>query len=92
MKALIIKDLSLSIELDGKSMAAVHGGTGKGLPSFNWPSHSSVSLSAVSFDASQMLGQSQNTEVNNGNNAAFVCGITSTVTPTQTGTNNIHFR
>ena len=94
MKALTIKDLSLSIELDGKSMSAVHGGMFRGgslsLPSFG-PSFSYTS-SDLSFGASQQLMQEQNTLVNNGNNAAFVHGITSNVTPTQTGTNNINFR
>jgi len=91
MKALTITDLSLSLDLDAGAMRAIHGGTGRGTPYFAWPSHTSVTTDSVDFNAAQMLGQSQNTQVMNGNNAAFVQGITSTVTPTQTGSNNIHF-
>lgn len=91
MKALTIKDLSLSLDLDTGAMRAVHGGTGRALPYFVWPSHTSIVTSSVDFNAAQMLGQSQNTQVNNGNNAAFVHGITATVTPSQSGSNNIHF-
>ena len=47
--------------------------------------------SNFSFDASQMIGQSQNVVNNNGNNAAFVSGITSTVSPIQQANNNINF-
>jgi hypothetical protein len=94
MKALTIKDLSHAVELDASSMSAVHGGMFKGgsltLPSFG-PSFSYTS-SDLSFGASQQLMQEQNTLVNNGNNVAFAHGITSTVTPTQTGSNNINFR
>ncbi|NEX63321.1 hypothetical protein [Noviherbaspirillum galbum] len=49
----------------------------------------SFAQSDMNFAATQQLGQSQNTLVNNGNNAAFVSGITSNVSPTQNGTNNI---
>jgi hypothetical protein len=45
--------------------------------------------SSFSLDASQVLGQSQNVVNNNGNNVAFASGISSTVNPTQTGSNNI---
>lgn len=45
----------------------------------------------LTFDVSQSLSQSQNTINNNGNNVAYASGITSTVTPTQTGSNNITF-
>ncbi|NEX60192.1 hypothetical protein [Noviherbaspirillum galbum] len=45
----------------------------------------------LNFSATQALGQEQNTQVNNGNNAAFVSGITSNVKPTQNGSNNISF-
>jgi len=96
MTSLLIKDLAVSEQLDARSMASVRGGTYSGcnlpLPSYCWPSPSgSLSKDDFKFDATQMLGQSQNTLVNNGNNVAFASGITSNVTPTQTGSNNIHF-
>ncbi|NEX62784.1 hypothetical protein [Noviherbaspirillum galbum] len=94
MQALNIKDLSATTELDAKAMSAVRGGMGysSGLTPFAMPSFGSLSLSASEFNvgAVQSLGQSQNTLVNNGNNAAFVSGITSCVNPTQNGSNNIH--
>ncbi|MFC7516688.1 hypothetical protein ACFQUU_16895 [Herbaspirillum sp. GCM10030257] len=98
MKALIIKDLAVSEELDARSMAAVRGGCYAGgygggyLPSPSYtPTPAPYGKGDFKFDATQMLNQSQNTVVNNGNNAAFVSGITSNVTPTQNGSNNIGF-
>ncbi len=90
MKSLLIKDLSRTQDLDRNTMAAVTGGMYKGgayfpLAVFDASKHSS------SFDATQLIGQSQNTLVNNGNNAAFVSGISSTVKPTQTANNTINF-
>jgi len=91
MKALNIKDLSASKDLDQKDMAAVSGGTYKGRPVGYWGPLVSVSKSERNFDAAQSLEQSQNTLVNNGNDAAFVHGIKSNVNPTQTGKNTINF-
>jgi len=98
MASLMIKDLSVTTELGQQAMAAVRGGYNKELkgamslsslgmemPKPAAPSHT------YAFDASQLIGQSQNVLNNNGNNAAFVCGITSTVNPTQTANNNINF-
>ena len=92
MTTLTIKDLSVTSELDRKDMAAVRGGS-KGLSSQYTPYMPSMRYTQSDFDfnASQLLGQQQNTEVNNGNNAAFVDDITATVNPHQTGTNNINF-
>jgi hypothetical protein len=86
MKALTITDLSMTTELDSKAMKSVRGGMGLS-PAFG-PKFS-FTQNEFNFGASQMLGQEQNTMVNNGNNAAFVCGITSNVNPTQNGHNNI---
>ncbi len=96
MATLIIKDLSVTAELDSKAMTAVRGGTSKGYTSSygSMPSYGpqfSISKNDFNFDASQLLGQSQETVVNNGNNVAFASGITATVNPTQTGTNTINF-
>lgn len=92
MKTLLIKDLPVTEELDRKAMACVVGGTSQGYTSYNGYSSpfGNISKSEFSFDASQLLGQSQNTLVNNGNNVAFSHDITSTVKPEQTGTNNIN--
>lgn len=97
MTTLILKDLSVTTELDARELSAVRGGS-RGLygdmgnfgPTYGGPSLS-YSQNDLNFNAAQSLGQCQNTQVNNGNNAAFVCGINSTVTPTQCGHNNINF-
>lgn len=99
MTTLIIKDLSVATDLDRSAMASVRGGTYKGykgmpsycLPDCWTPPSYGANPSSFSFDASQSIGQSQNVMNNNGNNAAFVHGITSTVNPTQTAHNNINF-
>ena len=89
MKTLIIKDLSVTAELDRKAMSAVHGGMLKGYSPYYWvPSYSE---SSFSFDATQVIGQVQNTTNVNGNNVAFATDIQSTVKPTQTASNNINF-
>jgi hypothetical protein len=97
MKALIIKDLSATIELDREELAAVHGGTYGGycMPDYCLPSYPTPKFGydkgSIDFNASQMLGQSQNTTVNNGNNVAFSSGISANVNPSQHGSNNISF-
>ena len=99
MATLIIKDLSVATELGHAAMAAVRGGYNKELKgAMSLSSVGGVELpkpgmpaNTYSFDASQLIGQSQSVLNNNGNNAAFVCDITSTVNPTQTGHNNIRF-
>ena len=94
MKNLMIKDLSLAAELDDAAMSAVQGGTGYAMPAGYFPSFPKPEYGkagAIDFNASQMMGQSQSTTVNNGNNVAFASGITAHVNPTQNGSNNINF-
>jgi hypothetical protein len=87
MKTLMIKDLSLTEEMDRKAMAAVQGGTYKGahyVPSY------SQNKSDLSFDATQLISQDQNVFNANGNNVAFLdkSKINSTVTSDQHANNN----
>ena len=98
MSTLMIKDLAIASDLDRTAMASVRGGYYKGAPAYCLPSYctpvwgqptSAAPASSFSFDASQMIGQSQNVENNNGNNVAFAHGITSTVNPTQSANNNM---
>ena len=84
MKALIIKDLSVTTELDAKAMAAVQGGMGKFAPLF------SLNKEEFKFSAEQVIGQQQSTEVNNGVNVAFAEGITANVKPKQDAHNTIN--
>lgn len=106
MQTLIIKDLAKTEELDSKAMASVTGGTGYAYcaptptycpptpeycpPSWGGP-QLGASFNSFDFNASQMLGQTQNTTVNNGNNVAFSSGITANVAPHQNGKNTINF-
>lgn len=103
MQTLMIKDLAVAEELDRKAMSAIQGGmcgsctpyspsaySPSGSPS-SWGPQFGGSQNDFNFNASQSLNQSQNTLVNNGNNAAFVSGITANVNPTQNGSNNIKF-
>ena len=86
MKSLTIKDLSVTEELDSRAMSAVRGGN---LPGF-WPGYSSTTTD-LSFNATQLISQSQNTLNVNGNNVAFADHIDSTVKPVQKATNTINF-
>lgn len=90
MKTLTIKDLPVAAELDRKAMAGVQGGQRllgalPLLPVFG------VSKSDFSMNAEQLIGQSQSVVNQNGNNAAFVSDIHSTVKPTQSANNSISF-
>lgn len=93
MTHLTITDLSRATDLDAAAMTAVAGGSGYCMPVFpcyELPAMpSSYEPSSFTLNASQVLGQSQNVMNNNGNNVAFASGITSTVNPTQHGSNNI---
>jgi hypothetical protein len=82
MKTLIIKDLSVTEELDCGAMSAVHGGN---LPSF-WPGFNST-LSNFSFSPQQFISQSQNTLTSSGNNIAFADHISPEVKPVQNAQN-----
>jgi hypothetical protein len=68
MKTLMIKDLSLTEELDGSAMAAVHGGH-LGLIGI-YSDYDSTFKSRV--DASQFIGQNQAFDTVVGNNVALV--------------------
>jgi hypothetical protein len=92
MKTLMIEDLAVAKELDGREMSAVRGGTLPGLGlSPVYPVFPSVNVSTVNFSASQAIGQSNVIEDNTGNDAAFVSGIHSTVNPSQNAHNTINF-
>ena len=91
MKTLHIQDLSIATELSHADMASVQGGFGKDVYAQYMSSMPHLAKPVTTFDATQQLAQAQDTTVNNGNNAAFVCGIKADVNPHQTGTNSINF-
>ena len=93
MKTLMIKDLSASVELDSKAMAAVSGGHfgHRRLSYWGGPklSLSLTDIDAKSVVADQDLAQVMNVSTATGVNAAFVSGVTSNVATFQGGSNNI---
>ncbi|GIZ53686.1 hypothetical protein [Noviherbaspirillum aridicola] len=94
MQALLVKDLSLAAELDDAALSAIQGGSGYYMPKDCFPSLPKFEYGKagdIDFNASQMLGQTQNTMVNNGNNVAFASGISAHVNPSQHGANTINF-
>jgi hypothetical protein len=91
MNTLMIKDLSITEQLDSKAMSAVRGGTGY------YPSSSYFNFSPVfapnnskKVDATQLINTELNLQNANGNNVAFATGISSTVNPYISTSNNIH--
>jgi hypothetical protein len=86
MKTLIIKDLSVTSELDHGAMAAVRGG--HGMSQTSWYPLPSPTYS-TSVDATQNLTQFQNVVNATANGSAFVSGVTANNNTSQFGQNNI---
>jgi hypothetical protein len=93
MKALIIKDLALTAELDRSAMAAVHGGRRLGLLGI-YSDYDYTSTFKSHIEASQLVGQEQKFETAVGNNVALVGKFKPEVTVfgTQDASNNITVR
>ena len=89
MKSLMIKDLEVAKELDGRAMSAVRGGTLALCPVF--PLSPVQVTDTTSFSASQLIGQTNNIVNNTGNDVAFASNIHSTVNPSQKAANTINF-
>jgi hypothetical protein len=95
MKTLMIKDLTVSAELDREAMASVSGGMYR-LPRKSWYSpsyrvHTDIDRTKIDFAAEQFIGQEQNVSVATGVNAAFVDHLKSVVRPSQDAANSINF-
>ncbi|MFM0731877.1 hypothetical protein PQQ52_15455 [Paraburkholderia sediminicola] len=89
MNTLMIKDLSLTAQLDSKAMSAVRGGFGPSSSYFNFmPVYAPNNSKAV--DATQLISTTMNIQNANGNNAAFVAGVTTTIDPHVSSSNNIN--
>jgi hypothetical protein len=95
MKALTIKDLAVSTELDREAMASISGGHSRYLlPLWGGPKYYERNITDIDrtdFTASQFIGQEQNVDVATGVNVAFADHIKSVVTPSQNANNNINF-
>jgi len=90
MTTLMIKDLSLAEQLDSRAMSAVRGGWG-------YPSSSYYNFSPVytpdnskKVNATQLINNELNIQNANGNNVAFAAGLSTTINPCVTSSNNIN--
>jgi hypothetical protein len=92
MNTLMIKDLSITAQLDSKAMSAVRGGTGFGYPSSSYFNFSPVVApnNSKQVSATQLISNELNLQNANGNNVAFAAGIDSSIVPCITSSNNIH--
>jgi hypothetical protein len=87
MKTLIIKDLTLTTELDRSDMAAVRGGHGTSM-SMPWmPEYSPKFDTSIKVD--QSLTQLQDVQNLTANGSAFVSGVHVTNNTDQFGQNNV---
>ncbi|HEX7910782.1 MAG TPA: hypothetical protein VF534_22185 [Paraburkholderia sp.] len=91
MNTLMIKDLSITEELDGRAMSAVRGGYSYGYPTSSYFNFSPVYAPNESKNilASQGINNAVNIQSANGNNVAFANCITSTINPCVNTSNNI---
>lgn len=87
MSALMIKDLSVAEELDGKAMKAFRGGFAAypQFPDFNFDFSKHIG------DVQQMIQQQMNVSNVSGGNA-FASGLTTTITPTMLANNSVSVR
>ncbi len=92
MNTLMIKDLSITEELDSRAMGAVRGGWGYGYPVSSYYNFSPVYApnNSKKVDATQLINNELNIQNANGNNVAFAAGISSTINPSVTSSNNIN--
>ncbi|AXL48807.1 hypothetical protein DSC91_000361 [Paraburkholderia caffeinilytica] len=92
MNTLMIKDLSITEQLDSKAMSAVRGGYGYGYPSTSYFNFSPVVApnNSKNVTATQLISNEMNIQNANGNNVAFAAGLTSTINPCVTSSNNIN--
>ncbi|WP_233804799.1 hypothetical protein [Paraburkholderia sp. HP33-1] len=87
MKTLMIKDLSVTEQLDSKAMQAVRGGFGPSYYSYNYSSVYKP-FTKTDVDTTQLISTDLSLQNANGNNVAFAEGIKSTFKPYITSNNN----
>ncbi|APA88214.1 hypothetical protein BJG93_22795 [Paraburkholderia sprentiae WSM5005] len=87
MKTLMIKDLSVTEQLDSKAMRAVRGGFGSSYYNFS-PVYAPTKVKNA--ETTQLITNELNFQNANGNNVAFSEGIDSTFMPYVTSNNNSH--
>jgi hypothetical protein len=89
MNTLMIKDLSITEQLDSKAMSAVRGGFG---PSTSYYNFSPVVApnNSKNVDATQLISNELNIQNATANNVAFAAGLGTTLNPIINSSNNIH--
>ncbi|RDK02791.1 hypothetical protein [Paraburkholderia lacunae] len=92
MNTLMIRDLSITEQLDGKAMRAVRGGFGYDYPFPSYFSFAPVYApnNSKRVEATQLISTTLNIQNANGNNAAFNAGIDSNINPHVSASNNIY--
>ena len=92
MKTLMIEDLSVAKELDGREMSAVRGGGTFGVPVLgSYPYFPSFPSSTINFSAAQSIGQESNTLNNVANDSALDQNVQGNPTTKQNAHNTINF-
>jgi len=91
MNTLMIKDLSMTGQLDSKAMSAVRGGNGYYAPWSSYYSFAPVYApnNSKNVNATQLISTTMNIQSANGNNSALVNGTTTEIDPHVTSNNNI---
>jgi hypothetical protein len=89
MNTLMIKDLSITEQLDSKAMSAVRGGFGPSVSYYNFsPVYAPNNSKKV--DATQLINTQVDIQNANANNVAFAADLSSSFDPHVTSNNNIH--
>jgi hypothetical protein len=89
MNTLMIKDLSITEQLDSKAMSAVRGGFGSSTSYYNF-SPVYAPNNSKTLNTTQLISNELNVQNANANNVAFAAGLTSTIDPALNSSNNIH--
>ncbi|WP_118183425.1 hypothetical protein [Paraburkholderia phosphatilytica] len=87
MSALMIKDLSVTEQLDSKAMQAVRGGYGYGFPIF--PSNTFSINNSKTVNAEQLVNNALTVNNVSDNNDAFNEGLPTSIKSNVNGTNNV---
>jgi hypothetical protein len=89
MNTLMIKDLSITEQLDSKAMSAVRGGFGPTTSYYNF-SPVYAPNNSKTLNTTQLISNELNVQNANANNVAFAAGLSSTIDPMLNSSNNIH--
>jgi hypothetical protein len=91
MNTLMIKDLSITEELDSRAMSAVRGGNGFG-SSTSYYNFSPIYApnNSKNVSGTQLISTELDMQNATGNSVAFAAGLSSTLNPSISSGNSIH--